>query len=122
MRTGSFAALITLFDGDGEVDLAATRAHVERLVAAAPAGALVCGSTGEFPALDEHERMALAEAAIAQADGRIAVGVHVGTPATRSTVRLARHAAAAGADAIAAVTPFYLKTDGPGLAQHLEAA
>ena len=77
--------------------------------------------TGEFPALDEDERMAVAEAAIEQATGRIAVGVHVGTPATRSTVRLARHAVAAGADAVAAVTPYYLKTDGPGLAQHLEA-
>jgi 4-hydroxy-tetrahydrodipicolinate synthase len=121
MRTGSFVALVTLFDDDGEVDLAATRAHVERVVAAGSDGVLVCGSTGEFPALDEDERMAVAEAAIAQAGGRIAVGVHVGTPATRSTARLARHAAAAGADALAAVTPYYLKTDGAGLASHLEA-
>ena len=47
--------------------------------------------------------------------------VQVGSSATRQSVRLARHAAAAGADAIAAVTPYYLKTDEAGLADHLRA-
>jgi 4-hydroxy-tetrahydrodipicolinate synthase len=81
----------------------------------------VCGSTGEFVALDEDERMAVAEAAIEAGAGRLAVGVQVGTSSTRQSVRLARHAAAAGADAIAAVTPYYLKADDAGLADHLRA-
>ena len=119
--SGSFTALVTLFAADGEVDLDAVRSHVVRIADAGGDGVLVCGSSGEFPALDESERMAVCEAAIEAAAGRLTVGVHVGTPATRSTLRLARHAVAAGAAALAAVTPYYLRTDGPGLASYHEA-
>jgi 4-hydroxy-tetrahydrodipicolinate synthase len=121
MRTGAFTALVTLFDASGDVDHAATAAHVVRLADAGQDGILVCGSSAEFPALDEAERMAVCETAIEAAAGRLSIAVHVGTPATRSSIRLARHAAAAGADTIAAVTPYYLKTDGVGLALHLSA-
>ena len=47
--------------------------------------------------------------------------MQVGSSSTRQSVRLARHAVAAGADAIACVTPYYLKTDEAGLADHLRA-
>jgi 4-hydroxy-tetrahydrodipicolinate synthase len=118
---GALAALPTFLDADGAVDAGAIRGHVERLAAAGLDGVLACGSTGEFAALEEAERMAVAEAAIAGAAGRVAVAVQVGTPATAASVRLARHAAAAGADAIACVTPYYHRADDAGLADHLRA-
>lgn len=121
MRTGAFTALVTLFDDAGEVDHAAVAAHVLRVAEAGQDGILVCGTSAEFSLLDESERMAVTETAIEAAAGRIGVIVHVGAPSTRASVRLARHAAAAGADALAAVTPYYLKTDGAGLRSHLEA-
>ncbi len=119
MRTGAFTALITPFDASGEVDHLALAAHVERVITAGQDGILVCGSTSEFPALDERERVAITETCVAAATGRVAVVVHVGTPSTRESVRLARHAVVAGADAVAAVTPYYLGTDEEGLASYL---
>jgi 4-hydroxy-tetrahydrodipicolinate synthase len=119
--SGAFAALPTFFDADDAVDAAAIAGHVRRLADTGLDGVLACGSTGEFVALDEDERMAVAEAALEGAAGRIAVAVQVGTSATRQSVRLARHAAAAGADAIACVTPYYLRADDEGLGAHLRA-
>src|SRR5262249_5561424 len=121
MRTGAFAALPTFLDADGEVDLRAVAEHVGRLADGGLDGVLACGSTGEFAALEEEERPAVTEAAIGAGAGRLAVAVQVGTPSTRASVRLARPAAAAGADAIACVTPYYHRTDARGLAGHLEA-
>jgi 4-hydroxy-tetrahydrodipicolinate synthase len=120
MRTGAFTALITPFHADGDVDHSALAAHVERVVAAGQDGILVCGSTSEFPALDESERLAILETCSAAAAGRVAVAVHVGTSSTRASIRLARHAVTVGADTIAAVTPYYLGTDGAGLTGFLE--
>jgi 4-hydroxy-tetrahydrodipicolinate synthase len=121
LPAGAYAALPSFLDDDEELDLGAIRRHVERLAAAGLDGVLACGSTGEFAALEEHERMAVAEAALEAGGGRLRVAVQVGTPFTRASVRLARHAAAAGADAIACVTPYYLRADDAGLSAHLRA-
>jgi 4-hydroxy-tetrahydrodipicolinate synthase len=75
------SAVPTLFSSDGEVDLGANRT-LHKFVAGLVDGLLVAGTTGEFPALDDDERLALA--------------------------RLARAAAALGATRIAAITPYYL--------------
>jgi dihydrodipicolinate synthase/N-acetylneuraminate lyase len=115
MRRGLYAALPTFLHPDETLDLAAYAAHVVRLAEAGVDGVLVAGSSGEFPALDEAERRLLAETAVQAADRRLAVAVHVGAGSTAATLCLARHAAAAGADALAVVTPFYLRTDDAGL-------
>src|SRR5215207_9473448 len=121
LAPGAYAALPTFLGADDAVDTVAIAAHVHRLADAGLDGVLASGSTGEFVALEDSERMAVAEAAIEAGAGRIAVAVQVGSSATRQSVRLARHAADAGADAIAAVTPYYLKADEAGLADHLRA-
>lgn len=117
---GVLAAVPTFFSDDGEsLDLGALRAHLAALADAGVCGVLVCGSTGEFPVLSLEERMALAEAAVAAVGDRMAVLVHAGTPSTRDSVRLARHAASSGAQGAAAITPYYLPVDGAAMALHL---
>ena len=49
---GVAVALVTLFDGDGSVDVAGTARHAERLVASGVRAVLVAGSTGEADALE----------------------------------------------------------------------
>ena len=100
------SAVPTLFSSDGEVDLDANRAlykHVDGLLD----GLLVAGTTGEFPALDDAERLSLIELALAEA-GPARVIAHVGAPDARHAARLAKAAAALGATRIAAITPYYL--------------
>lgn len=101
-----FSAVPTLFSSDGEVDLGANRT-LHKFLAGLLDGLLVAGTTGEFPALDDDERLALIEVALSEA-GPDRVIAHVGAPDARHTARLARAAAALGATRIAAITPYYL--------------
>jgi 4-hydroxy-tetrahydrodipicolinate synthase len=101
-----FSAVPTLFSSDGEVDTDANRALYKHLAGLLD-GLFVAGTTGEFPALDEAERLSLIELALAEA-GPDRVIAHVGTPDARHSARLARAAAALGATRLAAITPFYL--------------
>jgi 4-hydroxy-tetrahydrodipicolinate synthase len=111
-----FAAVPTLFGGDGEVDAGANRA-LYAFLAGQLDGLFVAGTSGEFPALDDTERLCLFEAALAEA-GPDRVIAHVGAPDARHAARLARAAAAAGATRLAAVTPYYLPARPDELAAH----
>jgi 4-hydroxy-tetrahydrodipicolinate synthase len=101
-----FSAVPTLFSGDEEVDFDANRVLYKH-VAGLLDGLLVAGTTGEFPALDDAERLALIELALAEA-GPDRVIAHIGAPDARHSARLARAAAALGVTRIAAITPYYL--------------
>jgi 4-hydroxy-tetrahydrodipicolinate synthase len=100
------SAVPTLFSSDGEVDTGANRALYKHLTGLLD-GLFVAGTTGEFPALDDPERLSLIELALAAA-GPDRVIAHVGAPDARHSARLARAAAALGATRLAAITPFYL--------------
>ena len=101
-----FSAVPTLFSSDGEVDAGGNRT-LYKFVAGLLDGLLVAGTTGEFPSLDDAERLGLIELALAEA-GPDRVIAHVGAPDARHSARLARAAAALGATRIAAITPYYL--------------
>jgi len=100
------SAVPTLFGPDGELDLDANRA-LYKLVAGLVDGLFVAGTTGEFPALEDAERLALIELALAQA-GPDRVIAHIGAPDARHAGRLAQAAVGLGAARIAAITPYYL--------------
>lgn len=111
-----YAAVPTLFGPDGELDPGANRA-LYRLIAGLVDGMLVAGTTGEFPALEDAERLSLFELALAEA-GPDRVIAHIGAPDTRHAIRLARAAVALGATRIAAITPYYLPARPDELAGH----
>jgi 4-hydroxy-tetrahydrodipicolinate synthase len=110
------SAVPTLFTGDGEVDLDANRA-LYKLVAGLVDGLFVAGTTGEFPALDDAERLSLFELAVAEA-GPDRVIAHIGAADARHAGRLARAAAALGIGRIAAITPYYLPARHDELTAH----
>ena len=110
------AAVPTLFSPDGELDRDANRA-LYKLVAGLLDGLFVAGTTGEFPALEDAERLWLAEQALAEA-GPDRVIVHIGAPDARHAARLARAAVALGARRIAAITPYYLPARSDELVTH----
>jgi 4-hydroxy-tetrahydrodipicolinate synthase len=80
-------------------------------------GLFVAGTTGEFPALEDSERLSLIELALAEA-GPDRVIAHVGAPDARHCARLARAAAALGATRLAAITPYFLPARPDELAAH----
>jgi 4-hydroxy-tetrahydrodipicolinate synthase len=111
-----FSAVPTLFGPDGELDTGANGA-LYKLVAGLVDGLFVAGTTGEFPALEDAERLRLFELALAEA-GPDRVIAHIGAPDARHASRLAQAAAALGARRIAAITPYYLPARPDELAGH----
>ena len=100
------AAVPTPFTADGSLDTACARRYFA-FIADRADGMLVAGTTGEFPALDDDERLALVEIAL-EAAGPDRVIAHIGAPDAYRATRLARQAVLLGARRIAAITPFYL--------------
>jgi 4-hydroxy-tetrahydrodipicolinate synthase len=100
------AAVPTPFTADGEVDKAAA-SRLFGFIAGVVDGLFVAGTTGEFPALDDDERLALIEVGLSAA-GPERVIAHIGAPDSRRAARLAAAATSLGATRIAAITPFYL--------------
>ena len=115
-RAEVLAALPTFFDDRGDLDRATTSAHLDWLATRVD-GVFVAGTTGEFPALDRPERIALAEAALT-AFGADRVVVHVGAASTREAVALTRDVLAAGGRRIAVLTPYYLPADDAAVTHH----
>ncbi|HLI40820.1 MAG TPA: dihydrodipicolinate synthase family protein [Streptosporangiaceae bacterium] len=115
-RLAVLSAIPTLFRDDGEFDLDGNRA-LHKFVAGIVDGLFVAGTTGEFPALDDSERLSLVELALGVA-GPDRVVAHVGAADARRAARLARAAVALGATRIAAVTPFYLPARPDELTAH----
>ena len=111
-----YCAVPTLFGGDGELDRDANLALYKHLLGLLD-GLMVAGTTGEFPALDDDERLALIELALAEA-GPDRVIAHIGTPDARHAARLARAAVALGATQLAAITPYYLPARPDELTAH----
>lgn len=105
---GVFAPLTTPFDGEtGDVAPLLLRQEARDLVAAGLDGVLVAGSTGEAALLDEAETVRAVEwLRDAVPDDRWLIA-GTGTESTRAAVRLARAAAAAGADAVLVRPPAY---------------
>jgi 4-hydroxy-tetrahydrodipicolinate synthase len=101
-----FAAVPTPFTGEGELDSATARRFFT-FIAGVVDGLFVTGTTGEFPALDDSERLGLIEIAL-EAAGPEHVIAHIGAPDAYRAARLAASAVALGATRIAAITPYYL--------------
>jgi N-acetylneuraminate lyase len=109
---GLVAAVFTPFDARGALDLAPIEPYAALLVRNRIRGVFVCGTTGEGVSMTIDERMACLErwrAVAPRAERAMKVVAHVGHQSLPEAQRLARHAEASGADAIATVGPSVLK-------------
>jgi dihydrodipicolinate synthase/N-acetylneuraminate lyase len=107
MLRGVLLPIITPFDDKVRVDEPVMRQLIDFHIKAGVQGLFVLGSTGQGPAMTNKERRQAAAVALEQTAKRVPVVIHVGTADTASTVKLAEHAAAHGADAVAIVPPYY---------------
>jgi len=118
---GSIPPLITPFR-DGRVDEDTYAALVERQIREGSHGILVNGTTAEPSSLTVEERNRLVDVAMEVAKGRVPVVAATGSQSLAETRALTVHAAAAGADALLIVTPYYIRPPQRGIiAYYLEA-
>lgn len=104
---GVIPAVLTPYPGYEETIPEIVKFLVERGVSAL----FVVGSFGEGPRIPPEQRMKTVEKYVETAGGKTPVIVHVGAADMETVRRLARHAGEVGADAVAAVAPFYYRYD-----------
>ena len=104
-------AVPTPFTESGGLDIAAAR-RLFGFIAETTGQMFVAGTTGEFPALDDSERLTLIEVALDVA-GPQRVVAHVGAADAYRARRLTEAAVVLGATRLAAITPYFL-VPGPG--------
>ncbi len=106
---GILAATYTAMHEDGSINLGVIEKQAHSLALNGLAGAFVCGTTGEGVSLSTAERQRVAECWAGAAKGKLLLVVHVGHNSLEECKVLAAHAQRIGADAVAAMSPTYLK-------------
>ncbi len=114
-------AMITPFDGDGELNVSEAQRLAGWLVDRSTDGLVLAGSTGEGQTLDRNERIALWGAVKAAVGERATIIANAGTNSTRESLEAVRDAVAAEADVILAVVPYYNKPTQSGMIEHFSA-
>jgi 4-hydroxy-tetrahydrodipicolinate synthase len=114
---GVMPALVTPFTKEEEVDEAALRTLVRRVLPHVD-GMVPCGTTGEFIYLTPEEQRRVIAIVVDEVAGRVPVVAGASAPSTREAMLLARAAQEAGASACLVVTPFFLHPSDKGLYQH----
>jgi len=122
---GIVAAMVTPFHDDESLDEGSLRAVTRYLIEQGIHGLFPGGSQGEFFSLTFDERRRVLEVTLDEARRKpqatsreVFVVAHVGAITTREAIALARHAESAGADAAAAMTPFFLNPSQDELYQY----
>ena len=114
-------AMVTPFDSDGELDLAAGRDLAAHLVEQGIDALVLAGTTGESPTTTDEEKVALLKAVREEVGGKARIIAGAGSNDTRHAVAMAKAAAEAGADGLLVVTPYYSKPSQAGVEAHFRA-
>lgn len=118
--TGAGVALITPFNEDKSVDYSALERLIESQVSGGTDYLVVLGTTGETPALSEHEKKEIVRFVISKNAGRLKIVVGLGSNNTAGLVSSIQSTDFGGVDAILSVTPYYNKPTPEGLFQHFK--
>lgn len=117
---GNHVLLVTPLTPAGAIDVESTKSLVDYVIANGVHGILALGSTGEVFCLPDDERRQFADVVIRHTNGRVPVGIGVIDSASDTSVALAKHAAAAGADYIFTTAPYYHPHAAEGIFRHVQ--
>lgn len=114
-------ALITPMTAEHEVDLDGVAELAVRMLDLGNDALVLNGTTGESPTTSDAEKSDIIRAVRAAVGPDVRLTAGVGTNHTAHSVELAQQAAAAGADALLVVTPYYSKPSQAGVLAHFQA-
>jgi 4-hydroxy-tetrahydrodipicolinate synthase len=114
-------AMITPFAPDGSVNINEACRIAEFLIENGNDGVVVSGTTGESPALEIDEKLALFAAIKKRLGNAGSVVAGTGGNNTHHSVELTKRAVQTGIDAVLAVVPYYNKPTPEGLLEHFGA-
>ncbi|WP_181692254.1 4-hydroxy-tetrahydrodipicolinate synthase [Natronomonas sp. LN261] len=118
--TGVFPAMTTPFHDDESIDHDTLRAHAQRLETAGVDGVVPVGTTGESATMSHDEHVEVIET-VADAVEDVPVIAGSGSNNTREALELSERAAAAGADGLLLISPYYNIPEPEGMQAHFRA-
>lgn len=114
-------AMVTPFDGEGDVDYGQARRLAQALLASGSDGVAVAATTGEGPSLSHKEKLRLFAEVREALGGRGAVIANVGTYNTSESCELAAEAEKLGVDGLLLTVPYYNRPTQEGIYRHFAA-
>ena len=115
---GIFPAALTMFDRENNLDEEATAQHWDWLIRQGVDGLVIAGTSGEFIALENHERLRLFRLAHDVSAKRVPLIFGTGHYSTRLTIEMSAEARKIGADAIIVILPYYQRPSKSAVTQH----
>lgn len=115
---GIFPAALTMFDRENRLDEDATALHWDWLIRQGVDGLVIAGTSGEFIALENHERIRLFRLAREVSAGRVPLILGSGHYSTRLAIELSTEAQNCGADAVIVILPYYQKPSKAAVIRH----
>lgn len=119
--SGSWVALITPMNNDGEIEFDDLRKLVDWHIESGTNGLVILGTTAETATLSEDEQIAILEVVIDQNNGRLPIVVGNGSNCTRSTIEKTKRLDSLAIDGYLTVTPYYNKPTQKGMLAHFKA-
>ena len=104
---GVVVPILTPLTPDETVDLDSLRRLVNYMIDNGVHGIWAGGTTGEFAALSDEQRVTSVEAIVSEVAGRVPVIANVSAPGTQLAVDLALAVQEIGLDGVAATPPYY---------------
>ncbi len=115
---GVYPALTTQFRDDESIDMAATAAHLEKMIVAGIHGVILLGSVGENTALTYEEKLTVLRELSPIVKGRVPVLSGVAENTTRMACAYARDCEKIGIDGLMVLPAMIYKADGREAKQH----
>ena len=104
---GVIVPILTPLNSDETVDVESLRRLTRYLLENGVHGIWASGTTGEFPALTDRERLISIETVVDEVAGRVPVIGNISGGSTQHAVNLAKSVEESGLDGIAATPPYY---------------
>lgn len=114
------SAMVTPFDENLNINYDILPEFVDYLIENGNESLVVCGTTGESPALDHDEKIKLFEAVVDASNGRVPIIAGTGTYSTKESIELSKEAKKAGAEGLLLVVPYYNKPPQYALYEHFK--
>lgn len=117
---GTVLFSITPISADESIDFTRWKTHLDDAIEAGIRSVVIFGSTGANGYFSEAEKMTALETVVRFLDGRASLMVGIGAMTTAESVRLAKHAANNGADAVLVVPINYWRPTEREIIHHYE--
>ena len=114
-------AMITPFKDDLSIDWAGVEKLAAHLASTGHDGIVVNGTTGEAPTTSDDEKVEIIMVVKKATGGKLKIVAGAGNNETSHSIEQAEMAAAAGADGLLVVTPYYNKPPQAGIEAHFRA-